>query len=257
MAVNVYAWPPVGAVSTLWTFEQPSSVSESGLTGAARVSLIRPERRRAKVVVSALSNGRNGAGYSEVLKRLLRGGAALVRLQSSPINWHLDAESAAAWQAGGFLRWITGADAPLTWNATGGTVSWFSGLFLTGVIGTSNGFPSLTLSGLPASQPVIRPGESVQVFQDPGDPDEVGVSIMAVAPAQSNADGVAVIRLISAPPYAARVAIGRETAVFRAVSVPSSEQPVGANWTLPWDFQEVLPAEVGGFVENRDWWAQT
>ena len=258
MAVNVYGWPPVGAVSTLWTFDQPASVSESGLTGAARYSLIKPERRRARLVVSALARGRNGAGYSEVLKRLLRGGSALVRLNSTPINWHLDDAADAAWRAGGFVSWITGAGAPLGWVSGGSPVAWFSGLYLTGVVGTSGGFPAITVSGLPANRLVARPGEFVRVFASAVDADEVGVSVMVMAPARSNGSGVAVIRLFSAAPYAARVALGlRETAVFRAVSIPSGEQPVGANWSLPWDFAEVFSADVGGFTEIPDWWAET
>lgn len=258
MAVNVYAWPPVGAVSTMWTFDQASSLSESGLTGAARVSLVKPERRRAKVVVSALSKDRNGAGYSEVLKRLLRGQANLVRLNSSPINWHLDDAAERSFRNGGFFGWTVGA-APLSWITGGSPLYWYSGPQLTDVtIGTSRGFPAITVGGLPASRLVARPGEFVTVFEAAADPAERGVSIMIMAPATSDADGVAVIRLFSMPPYAARVNIGaRESAVFRAVSMPSSEQPVGANWSLPWEFAEVFAEDVGGFAEVEDWWAST
>lgn len=258
MPVNVYGWPPVGAVSTLWTFDQPSSVSVSGLTGRARYSLIEPERRKAKVVVSALSRGRNGAGYSEVLKRLLRGQSNLVRLYSTPVNWHLDAAAERQFRQGAFFGWTTGDD-PLGWITGGSPLIWFSGAFLDSVtIGTSRGFPAITVSGLPVSSLVARPFELVTFFADATDPDEVGVSIMVMAQARSNASGVAVIRLYSTPPYAARVSIGApETAVFRAVSVPSSEQPVGANWTLPWEFSEVFADDVGGFTEIPDWWAET
>ena len=258
MPVNVYGWPPVGAVSTMWTFDQPSSRSVSGLTGSSRYSLIKPERRQAKVVVAALARERNGAGYSEVLKRLLKGRSNLVRLYSSPINWHLDALAEKELRQGAFFTWETGSF-PLAWVTGSDPVAWFSGAFLNTVtIGTSLGFPAITVSGLPPSTMVARPGEFVTLFENAADDLEAGVSIMVMSPAQSNASGVAVIRLYSTPPYADRVSIGAaETAVFRAVSVPSSEQPFGANWTLPWEFSEVFSSDVGGFTEVQDWWAET
>lgn len=257
MAVDVFGWPPVGAVGTVWTFDQPSSVSVSALTGAARYSLIQPERRRARVVVSALARGRDGAGYSEVLKRLLQGGSKLVRLNSSPINWHLDDAQMRAFRQGNYFGWATASE-PLTWIGPESAFAWFDGAFLTGTIGTSGGYPAITVSGLPPLTLVARPADFATVFEDAHDPAERGVAIMIIAPARSNAEGVAVIRLYSPAPYAARVSLGApETAVFRATSIPTGEQPVGANWTLPWDFEEVFSAEVGGFTEKPDWWAET
>lgn len=110
---NVYAWPPVGVVGHEWTEHAPVNRSRSILTGRRYVSAAQRKRRLAALNVSALARGRSGAGYMEVLKRLLAGGENLVRLNSYPVNWWLDTQRLArlrlsdpvGWTAPGMPMW--------------------------------------------------------------------------------------------------------------------------------------------------------
>lgn len=249
---KVFAWPPVGVVAHEWTEESPVSASASLLTGKAYVSASQRPRRMASLTISALSKSRSGAGYSEVLKRLLAGGEHLVRLYSTPINRCQDALPGAVlrsmpldWLAGGIdLTWVSGA-APLLWSDVPA---------LTGTIGTdAAGFDILTVTDLPPLQLIARPGEFVTVFATLEA--VAGTTIMVMTEAWANASGIAVLRLMSPAPYAARVNIGtRDTAVFRALDYPRAAQPIGQNWFYPWNFREVFEDEVpGGFVEVNPW----
>jgi len=87
MAAHVYAWPPVGTIGTEWTEVAPIGRSETEPNGPIYQSATERPKRAATLVVSALSAGKNGAGYCEVLKRYLSGGIHYVRLNSRPINW--------------------------------------------------------------------------------------------------------------------------------------------------------------------------
>lgn len=252
MTIKVYAWPPVPVTGSEWTEIAPVQVSRSLITGAERISAVQRKRRLVTLQVAALGKpGNMGAGYVEMLKRLLEGIHA-VRLRSYPINWHLD-----------WLREQREREPlPLTWTAEGldlgwtmppETLLWFAAATLTGVIGTSGGWPAITVSGLPASRLVARPGEFITVRENSAATDSATAQVLA--PAYSNASGVAVVRLFSALPYGGLVEMASsDTAVFRPVGeYPRAVQPVGAQWGYDWSFREVFEDEVGGFEEVDPW----
>lgn len=261
MPVPVYAWPPVPAIGTEWSVVAPISESVSLITGKRFTSAAQPSRRVAQMVVGALGrgpiyDGRMGAGYVEVLKRLLAGGANLVRLNSYPINWFLDQEKDAAVRQSLDLTWRDGS-VPLDWTMPSTELLWYDGTILTGTLTTSLGFPSVTVTGLPPSRLVARPGEYVTAFQN--EDDAVGSTRQVMAPAYSNAGGSATIRLMSALAYGGRVNIGTsESAVFRVVGeLPRAVSSMLSDWSYAWQFEEVFSAEVGGFTEVTNWWTAT
>ena len=246
---NIYAFPPVGSVGREWTEETRVARSSYLFSGKRAVSSLGPRRRLASLTVSALALGRNGAGYSESLKRLLDGGLHLVRLWSWPVNWHLDAADMAALLTEP-LSWTSGG-VPLIWTSGGVPLLWFTGANVQGVAGTdAAGFPILTLSGLPPGQLVLRPFDVVRVFPTAG-----GASVAArgVGAVSSDGAGAAVVRLHGALPTGT-VSLGDvETAAFEVTSMPRAVQPVGADWTYEWGFREVLAAEITDPVEVNPW----
>jgi hypothetical protein len=252
----VYGFPPVKAVGHMWTNEIAIEASVSPITGRRFASAYQRERRMASVLVSALdAAGSMGAGYTEMLKRLLQGGENYIRLTSRPINWHIDAQAAIGsnrplrsftWTQGGF---------PVEWTSGGAVLLWELGL--DGTLTTVNGLPAIVVNGLPLSALVARPGDYLTVYENAAD--TTGSTVMVMAPAYSNASGAATIKLYSAPAYAGRVVLGsQDTGVFKAVGeLPSAMQPVAQNWTLAWQMEEVFTDEVGGFTEDNTWWEAT
>lgn len=257
MAVNVYAWPPVGVKVAEWTREQPISAGRSGLTGARYVSSRERERRFATLHVSALSRGSNGAGYVEVLKRLLEGGENLIRLTSYPVNWHLHHLAEAGARQSTPVDWTDGG-VDAEWTDGGTATLWYEGTVLSGSPTTSGGFPAVALSGLAPNAMVARPGEFLTVFD--GDLSANPETRQIMAPAYSNGSGAATIRIVTAITNTGRVNLGSsETAVFEVdLPLPRSPQPIGRDWVYPWSFREVFADEVtGGFAEVPGWWEAT
>lgn len=251
MMANVYAWPPVGAVGTEWTIDAPINASRSLITGGRYVSAHARKRRMASITASSLGRGASGAGYMEMLKRFVAGGVGLVRLNSYPINWHLDAAAAKSWRQSHQITWSQ-SGAGVAWTDGASAVTWFSGAILSGVAGTSGGWPTLTVTGLPPSRLVARPGEFVTMFAS--NSDQTGATAQVVTEARSNASGIAVLRLFSAMSGSGRVNIGTsDTGVFEAVSIPRAVQPVSGDWSYAWSFREVFADEVGGFAEVNPW----
>lgn len=249
MATDVIAFPPVGAVGSMWTVAAPVQRSRSMITGRRHVSRWGRERRAAMVNVSALSKNRSGAGYSEMLIRYLDGGANLVRLNSAPVNWHLDHELLAGLRSSQRVLWTESGD-PLAWQDSGDPLIWFEGRILPGVVAGSQ----ITVSGLPAKTLICRPGDLVEVFGVATDAS--GAISQAVTETVSDADGVAVIALFDALAAGSypRVSIGAsESLVFEVEDMPRSPQPLGQNWTYQWNFREVFADEVGGFTEVNPW----
>lgn len=245
---NIYAFPPVGVIGREWTEETRVSRSAYLFSGKRAVSSLAPRRRLASLAVSALARGRNGAGYSESLKRLLDGGMHLVRLTSWPINWYLDAVA-----AGGVtvpLSWTAGG-VPLTWTSGGVPLVWFSGGVVQGVAGTdAAGFPILTLTGLVPGQIVVRPFEVVRVFPTAGG---ASVAARAVGLVIADGSGGAVLRLHDAL-VSGTVSFGdAESAVFEVTGWPRAVQGVRGDWTYSWDFREVLAGEITSPVEIDPW----
>jgi hypothetical protein len=264
MAVPVYAWPPVPTVGFAWDYVSPLSESMSALSGKRYASSNLPERRVAQLSVTALGTAVYGStslrgmggGYVVMLKRLLNGGANLVRLNSKPINWYLtDASEADTRRALG-LEWADGA-INLNWADVSTELLWYDGTILNGTIGTSGGFNIVTVTGLPPSRLVARPGEFITSFVDSDD--TVGSTAQIMAPAYSNDDGVAVIRLYSALATSGRINIGiSDTGVFRVSgSMPRAMQAFDSDWSYEWQFEEVFADEVGGFTEVANWWKPT
>jgi len=244
--VNVIAFPPVGVTGTMWTVAAPVQRSQSLVTGRRYVSRWGRDRREAMVNVSALSRSRSGAGYSEMLIRHLDGGANLVRLNSYPINWHLDQMRLEAQRSSQPLAWQAGDD-PLAWS---GPLLWFTG---TVVAGTASG-SQIAVTGLPPNTLICRPGDFVRGLVALSDTD--GPIAQATAEATTDATGAAVIRLIDPLPAGtyARVNIGAsESRVFEVTDIPQSAQGLGANWFYQWSFREVFADETDGFVEVNPW----
>lgn len=252
---NVYAWPPVAAIGSEWSEIAPLDESYSIITGKRYASSNQPVRRVASLVATGLGPDRNGAGYVEMLKRLLVGGESYVRLYSYPINWHLDAIRDPELRAQIQFIWTSGGSS-MVWYGGGVETLWATGAVLTATaLDTSGAHPVITVTGLPVSRLVARPGEFLTVFA--GDDDLVGSTAQVLAPAFSNASGVADIRLFSAPSNSTgRVNIGQpDTGVFKAVgALPRAVQTVGGNWSYSWSFEEVFADEVGGFVEDLTWY---
>lgn len=246
---NIYAWPPVGAVASKWTLEARTGRSQYAFSGKRAVSSDGPSRIIASATVSALARGRNGAGYCEALKRLLDGNVHLVRLYSWPINWHLDAQREAGRQTAPII-W-TSEGVPLDWTAGESDLFWFTGPTVHGVPSTDAlGYATISLTGLPPSQLIIRPGEFLRSFA-PGD--LAGVVAQAVMPAYSDALGAATVRLFSPLP-AGTISLGdQESAIFEVMNVPEAMQPLGQNWTYQWDFRQVFASEIHEPVEVNPW----
>jgi hypothetical protein len=249
MATDVIAFPPIGAVGSMWTVEAPVQRSRSMITGRRHISRWGRERREAMVNVSALAKSRSGAGYSEMLKRHLDGGANLVRLNSYPINWHLDQARLQGLRSSQPINWTTDAE-PLAWTTGGEPLVWFDGTVVSGVASGTQ----IAVSGLPPRMLIARPGDFVRAFD--GVSDATGPIAQATAEAITDDAGEAVIRLFEALPAGTypRVNIGAsDSRVFEAVELPRSPQPLGANWFYQWEFTEVFADEVGGFNEVNPW----
>ncbi len=264
MATNVYAWPPVPTVGWEWDYVSPISESFSALTGRRYASAAKPERRVAQLSVTALGTAVRGdhrlpgvgAGYVVMLKRLLKGGSNLVRLNSKPINWYLSAQAETESRSALDLLWTEGS-VDLEWDDVTTELLWYDGTILTGVIGTSGGYNIVTVSNLPPLTLVARPGEFITSFVDSDD--TVGSTAQVLAPAVSQANGTAVIRLYSALATSGRINIGvADTGVFRVIGeMPRAVQGFDSDWSYGWQFEEVFSDEVGGFTEVTGWWTPT
>lgn len=250
----IYAFPPVAAVSTMWTEVAPVRVSRSAVDGRRFVSSAGPRRRTAMVLVSAGAKRRNstlnsdGAGYSESLKRLLDGGMNLVRLNSPAVNRVADACRNALKTAP--LGWTVGGD-PLEWTHDGQPLYWFTGPALQGTVIFESGFPAIRVTGLTAGSLVCRAYDVIRSYSADGSTTATARAVRTVY-AQSN--GAARIPLHDALP-AGVISIGdQESAVFEVDGpMPESPQPLGANWFYEWRFREVLASEYAGATEVNPW----
>lgn len=251
MSINVYAWPCVGLLGWEWTVVDPVQRSTSIITGADYVSAAQRSRRFVKLDVSSYSAGRMGSGFMESLKVLLEGGRHAVRLNSLRINPRggLVADQRQSTP----LYWSDGGS-EIEWSDGGSELLWYTGTVLLGTTGVdASGWNIITVTGLPPNALVAKPSEFLTVYAD-GNGE--GVTVRVLAPAYSDANGVAVIRLHSAPGDLtdARVNLGSsDTAVFRPVEIPRVVQPRFGDWTYSWEFREVFSDEVGGFVELDPW----
>lgn len=259
MPIFVYPWPPVGAVGAEWTVDAPVARIRSMITGRDQVQASQRKRKIATIEVSALANGRMGAGYCEMLKDLLDGGIHAVRLRSSPINWHLDeisrrAEMGAAARP---LNWRTGAAVDLDWQRGGGQpFLWFSGQPAQSWSVTPLGsFWQMGVSGLPRNFMVSRPGDFIRIT-DLTNPN-VSEAVRVLRPAVTDANGQVFVKIDREPTITnGRVDMaGQDEGVFRVDGgLPRSVQGADGDWYYTWSFREVFADEVGGFQERPGTW---
>lgn len=241
---KVYAWPPVVAISQEWTVADPIATSRSLITGAEFVSAAQRRRRVAVIEVSSKFSAHGaGAGYMEVMKRLLRGGVDLVRLthQTTRFNCALVRDNQrGARQVG----WIV-PPMPFTWEVPPPPFTWFDGETIYGTLTTLGGYPAISVTGLPPNEMVALPGEFVVIAGSPH---------MVLNPAYSDDDGVVVIQLMTQPTSGGEVVIGgMDTGVFKADAMPRSVQPGAGDWSYTWSFTEVYADERGPFEEVNPW----
>lgn len=254
MARNVYAWPPVDAVGTMWSVSQPINRSRNFFTGFDLTSSAERKRKVAMIEVPGIGSlaGTMNGGYCEVLKDLLAGGEHLVRLNSMPVNWYFDEDVSRRTDSPTALNWTSGGTT-LNWTSGGVTLNWGTGgNVLPGTLGSSGGWPFVQISGLPPGALIARPGEYVTGYNTNGtDPTTAKV----LRPAYANSAGFATIYLMTALDYAEHVSINSlESAVFQIDGdLPSATQPVDGNWSYTWPFREVFSDEVGGFTEIDPW----
>lgn len=253
---NVYAFPPVAITGWQWDVEDPVAVSRSLLDGGRYVTTSGPRRIVARARVSALGRGRSGAGYMQVLRRLLNGGENLVRLYSWPVNFWLDDHDLAALRRGEVITWADGG-ALIPWADGGSGLVWLDGAYVTGTTGTdSEGFATIALSGLPSSRLCVRPGDFLTIYDAVAD--TTGETIMVMSEGTTDANGDVTVRLIESPStgYSGnRVSVGTsESAVFEVTDMPPMQQTISGDWTVTWAFRQVFADEVpGGFTEVNPW----
>ena len=249
MTTPVYAWPPVAPTSWEWSLVEPMETSRSLLTGRRYAAAGQRARRVARLSVGGIRD--DFGGYMEALKRLLRGGANLVRLRNYPMVWdtiplEIRAAEPMVWTTGAEnLAWQTGSAAALTW---------FTGTVASGAITTVNGLPAITVTGLPPNTLVGLPGEPVTVWASMGSLDYATAQARALLRrVTSDANGIATAVIDRAVTNSGRVDLGFETAAFEANGLPRTMRTVGQQWVYDWDFTEVFPDEVGGFNERNPW----
>ena len=258
MARNVYAWPPVDAIATMWSIRQPVNRSRSFFTGADISSSAERKRRVASVLVPGIGDlgGTMNGGYCEVLKDLLEGGKNLVRLNSMPVNWYFDADTYFVKTANPEVVTWTDGGVDLDWTDGGVDTVWLTSQNREAVKGTSGDFFTLTISGLPANQLVARPGEYVKGFSVSDlSTGGSGTTAKVLRPAITNSSGVAVIYTMTELTDVFHVELNATDSFVFMIDgeLPIGVQPVDANWSYQWVFREVFSDEVGGFREINPW----
>lgn len=257
MARDVYKWPPVDAIGTMWTVSQPINQSRSFFTGADYTSSAERKRHVAQVIVPGIGDLASSmcAGYCEVLKDLLAGGQHFVRLQSMPVNWYFDQVDPWGKPNPIPINW-TKTNNAVAWTKSNGPAVWLSNEALSGTKGVSDeGWHTVTVTGVAPNALVARPAEYVRGFALDG-LSGTGTIAKVLRPAYSDASGVAVIYLMSELADTYHVELNAKLdLVFRIDGdLPSAVQPVDGNWSYQWDFREVFSDEVeGGFNEVDPW----
>ena len=239
--MTIYAWPPVGLKSRpVWKPIAPRRRSTSLLTGKRYVSSHERIRLHAEFSVSA-RRGNVGAGYMDALIALMAEDEdPLVRLyhrKFSPVTARAN-----------IVRWY-GDGAPVSWyeaRAQTSGMTWYTGTPGEGTPTTDDGFPAVTVTGLPASTRVAIPGEFAQIGSE---------TRMVIAEAHSDASGTATIRLLEAFTSGGACTIGEpETAVFEAMSIPDGGGPLSSDYTYDWTFRQVHSDEMVGAQAEVDPW---
>ena len=245
--VNVIAWPPVGVTAFENTIDDPVSRSSSLLTGRRYVSAAKRSRRIARMGVSGIGCNLADAGYVEMLKRQLKGGVHLVRMNPIPSYWHMAKSSGEKVLGWNELTWTDGTY-DVDWS-NGAEVKWYDGLgSLTGASGTDGVWDTIAVSGLPANTRAVLPSDTITVSS--------GGSLSfakAMREETSDENGEITIRL-DQPLPSGDVRIGvEESVVFEVSEMPRAMQPVGGNFGYIFDMRQVFEDETDGFVEVNPW----
>ena len=244
---DVIAWPPVGLVAWEMAWHRPWSRSASLVSGRSYASTAQRARRLVTAHVTGIGADEAGAGYVEMLKALMIDrGTLLVRMSASAAIPHL----ARTRLGNARVEWLDGAT-ELLWTDGSADLLWFEN-DRPGVAGTVDGWPALTVSGLPPSRIVIRPGEMVTLIDPATDARQTSRALRVT---RSDADGVAVIRLLDAMTGTGQVSLGgAESLVLEADGLPRAVQPATGPWAYEWSFREAFADEVpGGFAEVDPW----
>lgn len=245
---DVIAWPPVGL--TAWAFSRVDPVSESRglIVGNTRTSSALPARRTATLVVGANSASGAGAGYMEVLKRLLEGGRHLIRAPHCAMAPRVVINSSLQ---NSVLDLVSGAT---EMNLTDGVDEvWMPERSYYGSATTSGGFPAIDVVNLPPGEIVARPGDRVVLLGVDGADDQEAWSLDV---ATSDGSGDATIRLTSAFTGDGPVSIGGASSVVYKVTggLPEAVQPLTGDFTYTWSLLEVFEDEYSdGWTEVDPW----
>lgn len=245
--VDVIAWPPLTVIGYDNAPVYPVSRSRSLLDGRSYVSAAQRARRFVTITAQGIGPDRAGAGWLDMLKRELRGGVNLVRVDLASPVWHLAVNPLNGLRGSVPLVWSAGASA-LDWTAAAAPLSWTTGAQIAGVTAADN---SLTCTGLPPSRVVAYPSELVRVI----DGDGVAHFARVVGIAKSDATGTARV-FLDAPLPSGDVVIGfKESLVFEIPGINDvrAAQPVGQNWSFTLDLRQVFEDETDGFTEVNPW----
>ncbi|WP_323041148.1 hypothetical protein [Gemmobacter sp.] len=250
--MRIVAWPPVGIVSAAPWVERQVARSEGLNTRRAIMASAGPARRVAQLTVSALAQGRAGAGYMDQLWREIDGGLHYVRLDILSPNWHIDR---ATGRAMGYTRpgnWTYNAETA-QWTSGGNAAVWFTASNRPGTPGTSGGYPTITLGSLPPNALIVRPGDLVRSYTVAAGAVTGSAVARAVTEARSDAAGVVTIRLDTTLQAGIISLHDAESVVFEVTGITPGAQGVGADWQYQVSLREVLPTEYAGATEVNPW----
>ena len=241
--VDVIAWPPVFAVGAENTIVQPIGVSR-GLTGGRYASQAHPERRTATMVVAGIGKDLAGAGYVEMFKRALKGGANLTRLSPCPSHWHLATRGLSNLRGAQPIEWVDN-DIPVEWLDGADDVVFTHGARIDGIADLTGVWPKLVCSGFPPSRVIAFPSELVTVGS---------ASARVLRVASSDAAGNATLYLDTALPDGSVIVGASESVVYEVQTpLPRSVQKTSGNFSFTFNLLEVFEVETDGFVEVNPW----
>lgn len=250
--MRIVAWPPVGIVSAAPWVERPVARSEGLNTRSAIMASAGPARRLAQLTVSALAQGRAGAGYMDQLWREIDGGLHYVRLDVVSPNWFLDR---APGRAMGYTRpggWVYDGDGA-NWTSGGTVAVWFTQSNRVGTPGSASGYPTITIPGLPPNTLIVRPGDILRSYTLAAGVVSGSAVARAVAEARSNGAGSVTIRLDAALPLGIISLHDAESCVFEVTGITPGAQGVAGDWQYQVNLREVLPTEYAGATEVNPW----
>lgn len=239
---DVFAWPPVSLTGHEHTISRPVQRAE-GLNGAPYLSQSEPTRKLVTAQVSGIGQDAMGSGYIEVLKDLMDGKLALVRMAPCVKHFRGALGDLRGQRGPQGLQWETASD-DLAWTARNGPLVWTAGSQITAQTGV-DGWPYLDCSGLPGNTVIAAPSEPIKV----------GASAsVVIRPARSDANGNARVFTKDRLP-SGFVVIGEiESSVFEITEFPRSTQPMVGTYGYNFEFIERFAEDFAeGFNEVNPW----